>query len=252
MKIWMFILVLFISCMASAQIKIDTTRLQMNRWAPTDSTMEISYNKQWAESMRKDTILLRGGQYFFVTSDTNAIQCWFDSVQGMGNNRVTYWTVTSVRPHNISSLKTSFPYNVGFQPLDYAQRYPNCYTRSWPKQVNASKYQFQSSDTSFSVRTTMDTLVVDTSIVFMNSMTYNKTYYFRVRTLYINNTYGPWNSVDPALSVSGTHLILLDIKGKNVILVRPLKLVNDAERTQVQVEVSCFTNPTFKYAKGCP
>jgi hypothetical protein len=31
-----------------------------------------------------------------------------------------------------------------------------------------------------------------------------------------------------------------------------LKLVNDAERTQVQVEVSCFTNPTFKYAKGCP
>lgn len=74
-----------------AQIELDTTRVELNKWAPTKEAAYIVYLVNWEEFIRRDTIALRPGQYFRYVYDKKPFACHLDSVVGYGSLRRSHY-----------------------------------------------------------------------------------------------------------------------------------------------------------------
>lgn len=245
MKTWIAFLVCILVAPSFAQFKIDSTRGRWNAWRPSNADMEMAYHTAWADRMRRDTLLLRLGQYLSLTDDSVSVQAWVDSVSGMGNNRQSHWTLVRITPTKIKQTTTTLAYNQPYSTTDFMPLYPKGFTRTWPVDVLAVGYQVQMSMDSAFGTLLLDTTLTKTSILLPDLPKGNTLYNLRERSVY-SSGYSAWTAL-VGLAVNSSLLISLDSGGVRVMLMRPLKMVNDGARTQVMVEISWFTNPVFQY-----
>jgi hypothetical protein len=74
-----------------SQYNLDTTRVGLNKWAPTKEAAYVVYLVNWQEYLKKDTIGLRAGQYFRYVYDKKPFACHLDSISGYGSLRRSHY-----------------------------------------------------------------------------------------------------------------------------------------------------------------
>jgi hypothetical protein len=241
-----FLSLLLSSSLSTAQFNIDTARVSTNSWSPTNAAMELAFQRQWADAMKRDTLLLRLHQYVQIVDDTVTFRCRVDTVTGAGNNRVSQVTVSWASPHAYKERPSTMGYNEPYSAPSFGPLYPNAFLRTWPPVQGATGYRFQAAQVTDFSTVIADTVVKEDSVIFVGVRGPGY-YYFRTKAVVPGDTTIPWYTTIPSMFCNNAMLVVFRFKGPNVAMIRPLKMVNDAERTQVMWEISYYVNPKYKY-----